>query len=98
MPTHTPCAADGHFDVELESSGRIIPVRPDQSVVQALAAAGVDVPTSCEQGICGTCLTGVTGGVPDHRDQFLTEAEQAGNDQFTPCCSRSRTARLVLAL
>ena len=57
---------------------------------------GVEIPVSCEQGICGTCLTRVLEGEPDHRDLFLTEDEQAANDQFTPCCSRAKSARLVL--
>jgi vanillate O-demethylase ferredoxin subunit len=67
-------------------------------VTQALAEAGVEVPTSCEQGVCGTCLTRVIEGVPDHRDVYLTPEEQAANDQFTPCCSRAMSARLVLDL
>ena len=37
-------------------------------------------------------------GQPDHRDQYLTDDEKAANDQFTPCCSRSRTPVLVLDL
>jgi vanillate O-demethylase ferredoxin subunit len=73
-------------------------VPKDQSVVQALAAAGVDVMISCEQGVCGTCLTRVIEGVPDHKDSYLTPEEQAANDQFTPCCSRSKTPQLVLDL
>ena len=59
---------------------------------------GVEIPTSCEQGVCGTCLTRVIEGVPDHRDLYLTPEEQAANDQFTPCCSRAKSARLVLDL
>jgi vanillate O-demethylase ferredoxin subunit len=46
--------------------------------------------------VCGTCLTRVIEGVPDHRDMYLTPEEQAANDQFLPCCSRSKSARLVL--
>lgn len=88
----------GGFQVKLASSGRVIEVRPDQTVVQALAACGVDVPVSCEQGVCGTCLTRVLEGTPDHKDLYLTEEEQALNDQFTPCCSRARTPLLVLDL
>jgi len=90
--------SDGSFEVKLASSGRIVMVGKDQTVVQALAAAGVDVPVSCEQGVCGTCLTRVIDGTPDHRDVYLTPEEQALNDQFTPCCSRSHSARLVLDL
>jgi vanillate O-demethylase ferredoxin subunit len=48
--------------------------------------------------VCGTCLTRVLEGVPEHRDMYLTEDEQAANDQFTPCCSRAKTALLVLDL
>ncbi len=90
--------ADGAFEVKLASSGRVIPVAKEQTVVEALAAAGVEVATSCEQGVCGTCLTRVLAGEPDHKDLYLTPEEQAANDQFTPCCSRSRTPMLVLDL
>ncbi|WP_434568325.1 PDR/VanB family oxidoreductase [Pseudomonas sp. Z3-8] len=90
--------ADGRFSVKLASSGQVFEVPADRSVVQVLESHGIEVPISCEQGVCGTCLTRVLEGVPDHRDMFLTEAEQACNDQFTPCCSRSRTPLLVLDL
>lgn len=90
--------ADEPFDVVLARSGRAIRVERDCSVTQALAAAGVVLPTSCEQGVCGTCLVPVLEGTPDHRDLYLTPAEQARNDQFTPCCSRALTSRLVLDL
>lgn len=91
-------AADESFEVRLARSGRVVVVPKDQSVVQALATAGVAVPVSCEQGVCGTCLTRVVEGVPEHRDLYLTPEEQACNDQFTPCCSRSKTPCLVLDL
>ncbi|MDO9218316.1 MAG: oxidoreductase, partial [Lacisediminimonas sp.] len=42
--------------------------------------------------------TGVLEGIPDHRDIYFTEAEHARNDQFTPCCSRSKSKLLVLDL
>ncbi|HEY9109628.1 MAG TPA: 2Fe-2S iron-sulfur cluster binding domain-containing protein, partial [Roseateles sp.] len=60
--------------------------------------AGVPLLTSCEQGVCGTCLTRVIAGQPEHRDLYLTPEEQAANDQFLPCCSRARGDRLVLDL
>ncbi len=91
-------ATDASFEVQLASSGRIVAVRPEQTVVEALAAAGIVVQTSCEQGVCGTCLTRVLEGEPDHKDLFLTPEEQAANDQFLPCCSRARSPRLVLDL
>ena len=91
-------ADDGSFEVKLASSGKIVVVLADQTVVEALSAAGVSVLTSCEQGVCGTCLTRVIEGEPDHRDMYLTPEEQAANDQFMPCCSRSKSALLVLDL
>ena len=91
-------ADDASFDVKLASSGRVVRVAADQTVAKALALAGVEVPMSCEQGVCGTCLTRVLEGVPDHKDMYLTPEEQAANDQFTPCCSRSKSALLVLDL
>ncbi|KFX71726.1 Vanillate O-demethylase oxidoreductase [Pseudomonas taeanensis MS-3] len=91
-------ANDGSFEVQLASSGRCLQIPADRSVADVLLEAGIDLPLSCEQGICGTCLTRVLEGEPDHRDMFLTVEEQARNDQFTPCCSRARTPRLVLDL
>jgi len=72
----TSTGGDGAFDVQLASSGALIRVAADQSVVAALAAAGVQVPVSCEQGVCGTCMTRVLDGRPEHRDLFLTDAER----------------------
>ncbi len=66
--------------------------------MSVLAEHGIEVNVSCEQGVCGTCLTRVLEGEPDHRDQVLTDSERLANDQFTPCCSRSRTPVLVLDL
>lgn len=89
----------GAFEVVLSrSGGQVVPVAPDQTIVQALADAGVAVDVSCEQGICGTCVTPVLDGTPDHRDSFLTDEERAANDCMTLCVSRARSPRLVLDL
>lgn len=93
-----PRDSDEAFEVELATSGRVVVVPRGETIVQALAAAGVYVMTSCEQGVCGTCLTRVVSGTPDHRDAYLTPEEQAANDQLLLCCSRAKTARLVLEL
>ena len=94
----TAKADDGSFELEIASSGKVIKVLPDQTALEALHAGGIDIPMSCEQGVCGTCLTRVKAGTPDHRDQYLLPEEQAANDQFLPCCSRAKSARLVLDL
>lgn len=86
------------FDVELARSGLTIHVPAEKSVADALLDAGVYVPLSCEQGVCGTCVVRVLGGEPDHQDMYLSDAEKAMNDQFTPCCSRAKSAKLVIDL
>ena len=86
------------FEVQIASSGQVLTVPADRTATQVLAEHGIEVPTSCEQGVCGTCVTRVLEGLPDHRDFFLTAEEQAAGDQMTLCCSRARTPRLVLDL
>ncbi len=89
---------DTAFQVKIASTGAIIDVSANDTIVDALLWHGITVETSCEQGICGTCLTRVLEGEPEHRDAFMTPDERAANDQITVCCSRSRSALLVLDL
>ncbi|WP_208026212.1 PDR/VanB family oxidoreductase [Amycolatopsis acidicola] len=86
------------FEVELARSGRSTTVHPGQSVLDALGDLGVPVLSSCRQGTCGTCETGVLAGEPEHRDSLLDDAERAAGDCMFVCVSRSRTDRLVLDL
>ncbi|MFY0992924.1 PDR/VanB family oxidoreductase [Halomonas sp. C05BenzN] len=89
---------DESFEVKIASSGASFTVPADKTVYQVLAENGIDIMVSCEQGVCGTCLTRVLEGEPDHRDLYLDDDEHAANDQFTPCCSRARSQVLVLDL
>ena len=86
------------FEVVLAQAGQRILVPGDRTIVQALSEAGINVATSCSEGICGTCLCNVLAGTPDHRDVYLTDDEKAENDQILLCCSRSKTPQLVLDL
>lgn len=86
------------FEVELARTGRKLTVEPDVSVLDAVARAGVTVLSSCRQGVCGTCETGVLQGRPDHRDTLLDDAERAAGDRMLICVSRSCDDRLVLDL
>ena len=88
----------GEFQVKIASSGTVIDVGANQTVVEALAEHGIEIETSCAQGVCGTCITRVLEGTPDHRDYFLSEEEQQANSEFLPCCSRSLSPMLVLDL
>lgn len=86
------------FDIKVASTGKLIHVAREQSALEALRSAGIDVQSSCDEGVCGTCLTRVLAGKVDHRDLFLTAKERAGGDRFLPCCSRCAGGTLVLDL
>lgn len=97
-PATTAAAPGGEFEIQLRSTGAVLTVPPDSTIVQVLEQAGITVEVSCEQGVCGTCLTRVLEGEPEHRDVFLTDAEHRRNDQMTLCCSRAKSRRLLLDL
>jgi vanillate O-demethylase ferredoxin subunit len=86
------------FDVRVASSGVTFRVTPGNSIAKVLLDNGIDIPVSCEQGICGCCMTGLLEGVPDHRDYCMSDEEHERNDMLTVCCSRSKTPLLVLDL
>ncbi len=89
---------NGTFEVHLAQRNITLTVAPDQSILKVLQDAGVDVPFSCSEGICGTCLTKVKEGEPDHWDMYLTPEEQEKGDCIMVCISRSKSPRLVLDL
>ncbi len=84
------------FEVVAAQSGITVTVGPDETIAKALAREGVKIEVKCEEGICGTCVTGVLEGEIDHRDQFLTEEEREESEMICACCSRACSVRLVL--
>ena len=68
----------------------------DKSVFQVCKEAGVGVVGSCLEGVCSSCETRVLSGIPDHRDLILTKDEREANGRMLICCSRSKSATLVL--
>lgn len=96
-PTQDTSGDEG-FEVRIASTGKTYAIAPGMSIVEALRGQGIDIMTSCEQGVCGTCITRVLEGEVDHRDMYLTDEEKASNEQFMPCCSRARSKVLVLDL
>ena len=97
-PVEVDASGDREFEVVAVRSGLTVSVPAGESVLQVLEDQGVAVPTSCGEGVCGTCETVVLEGEVDHRDAVLTEAEQATNTVMMVCCSRARGDRLVLDL
>lgn len=88
--------AHGGFTVVLARSNKRVPVAKDQTILDALRAEGISVPSSCEQGICGACETSVLEGTPDHRDLVLSPKERASNKVMMICCSGANSQTLVL--
>ncbi|GGM97228.1 PDR/VanB family oxidoreductase [Streptomyces fuscichromogenes] len=90
-----PASAEA-FEVECGRSGVTVSVDPETTILAALQQAGVKVPSSCLEGICGTCETPVVSGEPEHRDSVLSAEERAAGETVLVCVSRARTPRLVL--
>lgn len=97
-PAGGSAGADSAFEVQIASSGAVLPVPAGTAIVDALAAIGIAIDTSCREGICGTCVVPLLDGEPEHRDNCLSKKEKERNDQICLCVSRARSARLVLDL
>jgi ferredoxin-NADP reductase len=86
----------GRFEVVCQGSGVTLTVPPEKSLLEVLNQAGIGIPSSCQQGICGTCEVRVLAGEIDHRDSILSQTERATNETMMACVSRARSPRLVL--
>ena len=95
-PADAAGAGGRPFALRLAQRGITVPVAADQSAVDALHALGIDIPVSCEQGLCGTCVVGCEGEGAEHRDFCLTGAERA--HKVALCCSRAKGEELVVDL
>jgi vanillate O-demethylase ferredoxin subunit len=91
-------AALDAFDVRIASSGATVRVDKDTTIVAALASIGIEVDTSCGEGVCGTCMVDVVSGTPEHRDHCLSKAERASGKVICCCVSRATSPELVLDL
>jgi ferredoxin-NADP reductase len=87
---------EGGFVVQLSRTGKEFVIPPGKSILEVLQDAGLNVPYSCQEGICGACETTVISGLPDHRDSVLTDAERAANKTMMICCGGCKGDKLVL--
>jgi vanillate O-demethylase ferredoxin subunit len=90
-------SGDTAFTVELDT-GESFEIPADRSILSVLEDNGVDVFKSCEEGICGSCVSNVLEGEPEHRDNCLSVADKAAGDQIALCVSRSKSPKLVIEL
>ena len=96
-PSEQAAALDS-YEVVCQRSGVTVEVADGMPMLDALEDAGVEIMSSCGEGVCGTCRTTVLEGSPDHRDSLLTEDERACGNVVLPCVSQSRSRTLVLDL
>ena len=95
-PPAASVVEDKPFRVRLAKRGVEYEIPVGQTIVGVLRRHGITVPTSCELGYCGACVTRYLAGEPDHRDQVLREY---GRGRFVLiCCARSKTPVLHLDL
>jgi ferredoxin-NADP reductase len=88
------------FSVTLARAGVTVEVSPDQSMLEALEAAGHNPPYLCRGGACGHCETTVLelDGTIEHRDDWLSDEDKQANRKIMPCVSRACGNRLVVDL
>lgn len=87
---------DGSFDVILAKSNMTVHIDEGRAIADVLEEAGVYIPRSCNEGSCGTCITKVLDGEPDHRDSFLRGKMRENNKHIMVCCSRAKTKTITL--
>ncbi len=87
---------DRAFQVRVRGSDQVVDVPVGVTVLEALRAAGFDVPSSCESGTCGSCKTRLLSGDVEHRDLVLWEGERAGH--IMVCVSRARAGNLEIEI
>ena len=95
---HAP--AGEAFEVQLATTGATVEVSAEQSLLEALEAAGIEAPYLCRSGACGRCELNVLqlDGELLHHDHWLSEADRLSNTKIMPCVSRAKCRRLVLEL
>ncbi|WP_158816749.1 PDR/VanB family oxidoreductase [Methylocapsa sp. S129] len=79
------------FTVKIPRAGLEVRVGETETMLAALARAGVDIMSDCQRGECGLCAVDVLGceGTIDHRDVFFSEREHAQNAKMCACVSRA---------
>jgi vanillate O-demethylase ferredoxin subunit len=86
------------FDVVLARRGLTLHIPAGRQILDVLEENSIAVPWACSQGVCGTCVTSVLEGEPDHRDAVLSPQERAANCSMCLCVSRAKSEKLVLDL
>ena len=84
------------FEIVLSRQNLTLTVGEDETILQAIRKAGVEIESSCEDGLCGCCRVNILGGVPEHRDLVLTDLEKSDNQEIMICISRAKAGETLI--
>lgn len=86
------------FTVRVPRLGREVVVRENESMLDALEAAGIEVISECRRGECGLCAVEIVGcdGDVDHRDVFFSERQHTENRRMCACVSRAANGGVTI--
>ncbi|MPW19761.1 2Fe-2S iron-sulfur cluster binding domain-containing protein [Paraburkholderia sp. CNPSo 3157] len=90
-------AAQETFTIKLSRSSKTFTMNAAETVLSAARKAGVAIPSSCSQGMCGTCKTKVLEGTVDMNHNGGIREREIQKGFRLLCCSRP-TSDLVLEL
>ena len=97
VPAQAPAAiANEAFDIVLSRRNLTLPVPSDKTIIQVVREAGVEIESSCEDGLCGCCRVRLLGGAAEHRDLVLTDKERESNQEILICISRAKAGETLV--
>lgn len=76
------------FTVQFSKQNKSLEVQADQTVLSCAKKAGVRIPSSCANGICGTCKSKLLSGSVDMKHNGGVRQREIDAGFFLPCCSR----------
>ena len=78
------------YTLELRRSGRTIECNEHTTLLAAVAQAGISLPSSCQEGMCGTCKTTLLAGHVDMNHAGGIRPREIAQDKILLCCSTPR--------
>lgn len=76
------------YTVEFVKSGRTVDCRADENVLDAALEAGLRPPSSCSQGMCGTCKTTMLSGEVDMQHNGGIRPREVAQNKILICCAK----------
>lgn len=91
----TNSAAATTFQVTFAKQGKTVAARADQTVLSAARQGGLKLPTSCGNGVCGTCKSKLLSGRVDMKHAGGIRQREVDAGFFLPCCSKPLSELVV---